>query len=88
MGVEKPDGKKKPTPKQGKKRPFAMQHFDNAKRDTNAPYAHDIVAYQDFGSRALQGWILHASALLCRWMFFRSWSKWVVFIMLLFFLHT
>ena len=44
MGVEKPDGKKKPSPKEGKKKPSAVVHFDNAKCDTNAPYAHDCVA--------------------------------------------
>ena len=40
LGVERPDGKKKPSPKEGKKKPLAVPHFDNAKRDTNAPFAH------------------------------------------------
>ena len=84
MGLEKPDGKKKPAPKEGRKKPPAVPHFDNAKCDTNAPYAHDCGAYQVCGPRVLMECVLHALALLCRWMFFNRMSKWIVFLRILF----
>jgi hypothetical protein len=40
LGVELPDGRKKKPPKDGRVKPLDVPNFDNAKRDTNAPYAH------------------------------------------------
>ncbi len=44
LGVEEPDGKKKPPPKEAKKKPLKVPHFDNSMRDTNSPFAHDGAA--------------------------------------------
>ncbi len=42
LGVELPDGRKKKPPKDGRVKPLDVPNFDNAKRDTNAPYAHAV----------------------------------------------
>ena len=40
LGIERPDGKKRPAPKEAQKKPLKVPHFDDAQRDTNAPFAH------------------------------------------------
>jgi hypothetical protein len=42
LGVELPDGRKKKPLKDGRAKPLDVPNFDNAKRDTNAPYAHAV----------------------------------------------
>jgi hypothetical protein len=42
LGVEVQDGKKRKPPKHGRTKPVDVPIFDNAKRDTNAPYAHAV----------------------------------------------
>jgi hypothetical protein len=77
LGVELPDGKKKRSPKDGRAKPLDVPNFDNAKRDTNAPYAH---AVHILGNDSNGDAFCVACQSLKKEVFFETWpyiSKWI-----------
>jgi hypothetical protein len=75
LGVELPDGRKKKPPKDGRVKPLDVPNFDNAKRDTNAPYAHaaHISGSGSSGDVACQS--LKNKAFFEAWPYISEWIK-------------
>jgi hypothetical protein len=77
LGVELPDGRKKKPLKEGRAKPLDVPNFDNAKRDTNAPYAHAVRVSEDGPSEEI---FCVACQTLKKEVFFETWpyiSKWI-----------